>query len=397
MKNNSNKGIQNNKHYLSRSVRWIVFIFIVGIGGYLTLPSNYYLRRALTHLLPKIDQYPIFENRVVQAGSPRPWELSEAYNTKSIPERYLPRFEELGTVAYVIIQDNRLLFEQYWEDYSPESHSNSFSMAKSIVSLAIGCAIDDGFIRNVDQPVSDFFPEFKGYDGKALTLRHLLTMSAGVDFDEAYSSPFSPTTQLYYGDDLQEIAFGMKEIDEPGVNFIYQSGVTQLLGFIVEKATGEKLSDYVSRKLWTPMHAEESALWSLDRKDGMEKAYCCFNSNARDFARFGQLLLNNGQWDDRQLISSAYLAEATSPDTRLVYKDLGKPNHCYGFQYWILDYKGMKIPYMRGILGQYVFTLPEKNAVIVRLGHKRSDTYTADQHYPDDINTWLDAAMDLLQ
>ena len=322
MKNDSNNRVPANKHYLSRRVGWIVFIFMLGIGGYLALPSNYYLRRALIHLLPKIDQYPIFENRVVKAGSPRPWELSEAYNTKSIPERYLPRFEELGTVAYVIIQDNRLLFEQYWEDYSPESHSNSFSMAKSIVSLAIGCAIDDGFIRNVDQPVSDFFPEFKGYDGKALTLRHLLTMSAGVDFDEAYSSPFSPTTQLYYGDDLQEIAFGMKEIDEPGVNFIYQSGVTQLLGFIVEKATGEKLSDYVSRKLWTPMHAEESALWSLDRKDGMEKAYCCFNSNARDFARFGQLLLNNGQWDDRQLISPAYLAEATSPDTRLVYKDL---------------------------------------------------------------------------
>ena len=335
MKNDSNNRVPANKHYLSRRVGWIVFIFMLGIGGYLALPSNYYLRRALIHLLPKIDQYPIFENRVVKAGSPRPWELSEAYNTKSIPERYLPRFEELGTVAYVIIQDNRLLFEQYWEDYSPESHSNSFSMAKSIVSLAIGCAIDDGFIRDVDQPVSDFFPEFKGYDGKALTLRHLLTMSAGVDFDEAYSSPFSPTTQLYYGDDLQEIAFGMKEIDEPGVNFIYQSGVTQLLGFIVEKATGEKLSDYVSRKLWTPMHAEESALWSLDRKDGMEKAYCCFNSNARDFARFGQLLLNNGQWDDRQLISPAYLAEATSPDTRLVYKDLGKPNHCYGFQYSI--------------------------------------------------------------
>ena len=261
MKNDSNNRVPANKHYLSRRVGWIVFIFMLGIGGYLALPSNYYLRRALIHLLPKINQYPIFENRVVKAGSPRPWELSEAYNTKSIPERYLPRFEELGTVAYVIIQDNRLLFEQYWEDYSPESHSNSFSMAKSIVSLAIGCAIDDGFIRDVDQPVSDFFPEFKGYDGKALTLRHLLTMSAGVDFDEAYSSPFSPTTQLYYGDDLQEIAFGMKEIDEPGVNFIYQSGVTQLLGFIVEKATGEKLSDYVSRKLWTPMHAEESALW----------------------------------------------------------------------------------------------------------------------------------------
>lgn len=376
---------------------WIVFILIIGIGGYLALPSNYYLRRALVHLLPKIDQYPIFENRVVKAGAPRPWELSAAYNTKEIPGKYLPRFEELGTVAYVIIQDNQLLFEQYWEDYSPRSHSNSFSMAKSIVSLAIGRAIDDGYIRNVDQPVSDFFPGFEGYGGKPLTLRHLLTMSAGVDFDEAYSSPFSPTTQLYYGDDLEKIAFGMKEIDKPGVNFIYQSGVTQLLAFIVEKATGERLSDYVSRKLWTPMHAEENALWSLDHADGMEKAYCCFNSNARDFARFGQLLLNKGRWDGQQLISSSYLAEATTPYTSLIYKELDKPNQCYGFQFWILDYKGMKIPYMRGILGQYVLAVPDKNAVIVRLGHKRSDTYTADQHYPDDINTWLDAAMDILQ
>ena len=191
--------------------------------------------------------------------------------------------------------------------------------------------------------------------------------------------------------------------DLAGMNFVIRC-LAKRAGFIADAfvlrffgSFGNEVCDYVSRKLWTPMHAEESALWSLDRKDGMEKAYCCFNSNARDFARFGQLLLNNGQWDDRQLISPAYLAEATSPDTRLVYKDLGKPNHCYGFQYWILDYKGMKIPYMRGILGQYVFTLPEKNAVIVRLGHKRSDTYTADQHYPDDINTWLDAAMDLLQ
>ena len=356
MKNNSNKGIQNNKHYLSRSVRWIVFIFIVGIGGYLTLPSNYYLRRALTHLLPKIDQYPIFENRVVKAGSPRPWELSEAYNTKSIPERYLPRFEELGTVAYVIIQDNRLLFEQYWEDYSPESHSNSFSMAKSIVSLAIGCAIDDGFIRDVDQPVSDFFPEFKGYDGKALTLRHLLTMSAGVDFDEAYSSPFSPTTQLYYGDDVQEIAFGMKEIDEPGVNFIYQSGVTQLLGFIVEKATGEKLSDYVSRKLWTPMHAEESALWSLDRKDGMEKAYCCFNSNARDFARFGLFMLGGGMAGGKAVLPDDWIGMATTKRA-----ETGDPEYGYGYQWWTFNDGSYTA---RGIFGQGIFIDPARRLVI---------------------------------
>lgn len=375
---------------------WAILLALCCIGGYLVLPSNYYLRRALIHLLPKIDQYPIFENRTVKAGNPQPWPESEAYNKLSVPEKFQSVFEDLGTVAFVIIKDSTLLFEQYWEDYSPHSRSNSFSMAKSIVSLAIGCAIDDGFIKNVDQPVNDFYPEFKGYNGKALTLRHLLTMSAGVDFDEAYSSPFSPTTKLYYGDDLQQIALGMKEIEEPGIHFIYQSGVTQLLALIVEKATGENISSYVSRKLWTPLNAEEDALWSLDKKDGIEKAYCCFNSNARDFARFGQLILNKGNWNGKQLVSESYIKEATTPDTNLIFKEYNETNHCYGFQFWHLTYKDMEIPYMRGILGQYVFAIPELNAVVVRLGHKRSDTRTA-QHYPDDIDTWLGAAIEIIQ
>lgn len=375
---------------------WAILLALCCIGGYLVLPSNYYLRRALIHLHPKIDQYPIFENRTVKAGNPQSWPESEAYNKLSVPKKYQPVFEDLGTVAFVIIKDSALLFEQYWEDYSPRSHSNSFSMAKSIVSLAIGCAIDDGFIKNVDQPVNDFYPEFKGYNGKALTLRHLLTMSAGVDFDEAYSSPFSPTTKLYYGDDLQQIALGIKEIEEPGIHFIYQSGVTQLLALIVEKATGENISSYVSRKLWTPLNAEEDALWSLDKKDGIEKAYCCFNSNARDFARFGQLILNKGNWNGKQLVSESYIKEATTPDTNLIFKEYNETNHCYGFQFWHLTYKGMEIPYMRGILGQYVFAIPELNAVVVRLGHKRSDTRTA-QHYPDDIDTWLGAAIEIIQ
>ena len=119
---------------------WAILLALCCIGGYLVLPSNYYLRRALIHLLPKIDQYPIFENRMVKAGNPQPWPESEAYNKLSVPEKFQPVFENLGTVAFVIIKDSTLLFEQYWEDYSPHSRSNSFSMAKSIVSLAIGCA-----------------------------------------------------------------------------------------------------------------------------------------------------------------------------------------------------------------------------------------------------------------
>lgn len=345
--------------------------------------------------MPKIDQYPIFENRVVKAGNPQAWKFSQYYNKFSIPEKYAEDFDKLGTVAYVIIQNGELLFEQYWNNYSHQSHSNSFSVAKSIVSLAIGCAIDDGFIHNVDQPVSDFFPQFKGYNGKTLTLRHLLTMSAGLDFQESYSSAFSLTTQLYYGNNLDKITFGMKENEEPGVNFIYQSGVTQLLASIIEKATGENLCSYVSRRIWTPIQAEEDALWSLDRKDGMEKAYCCFNSNARDFARFGQLILNNGRWNGKKIISEQYIREAITADSSLIYKEHHEINRHYGFQFWTLEKNGMTIPYMRGILGQYIFVIPERNAVVVRLGHKRSDAYT-EQHYPADINIWLDAAMEIL-
>ena len=377
-----------------KKVLIVLTVIVAIIVAFLFYPTNYYLRKAIVHQLPTIDQYPIFENRVIEANDPQPWHISPKFNSVDLPEEQRPAFEELETVAFLVIRDSLLLFEEYWEDYSPGSLSNSFSMAKSIVSLAIGCAIDDGAIQGVDQPVSDFIPEFPGYDGKTLTIRHLLTMSAGVDYQEAYTSPFSPTTKLYYGNDLRRITMGMKEIETPGVNVVYQSAVTQLLAFILEKATGETLSHYVSRKLWTPMQAEENALWSLDRKEGMEKAYCCFNSNARDFARFGQLILNQGSWNNQQLVSQDYLIQAITPDTTLQYE--GDPNHYYGYQYWHLTYKGIPVYYMRGIYGQYVFAIPERNAVIVRLGHQRSETRTT-QRYPDDIDIWLETGFAIME
>ncbi|MDR1500519.1 MAG: beta-lactamase family protein [Tannerellaceae bacterium] len=362
-------------------------------AGYLMLPSNYFLRRIIVHTYPKIDQYPIFDNRVVEARSPRPWEKAEAYNTADVADSAMSAY---GTAAFVVIKDGELLFESYGEEFSSISLTNSFSMAKSIVSLAIGCAIGDGFIEGVDQPVGDFFGDFGAFEGDTLRIRHLLTMSAGVDFDESYTSPFKATAKLYYGNDLGKLTFGMKQNARPGVNFIYQSGVTQLLAFIVEKTTGESLSRYVSRKLWTPMHAEENALWSLDREGGMEKAYCCFNTNGRDFARFGQLILNNGEWDGEQLVPADYLAEAISADSTLNDNEYPGANRRYGFQFWHLEYKGLSVPYMRGLYGQYVFAIPEKNAVIVRLGRQRG-AIDYSRHYPSDIDLWLSTGLDIIE
>lgn len=129
------------------------------------------------------------------------------------------------------------------------------------------------------------------------------------------------------------------------------------------------------------------------QKNGIEKAYCCFNSNARDFARLGQLVLDSGFYAGKQLVSKEYIRQATSPATWL-RDDKGDTNTYYGYQFWILDYKNLRIPCFRGILGQYIFVIPDKNAVVVRLGKKRSDVYKG--NYPVDVFVWLDAALDLL-
>ncbi len=371
-----------------------IFTLIVVITV-LCLPSSDYIRNALRHGNPGIEDYALFENRIVKATSPKPWKIAEDYNRYTIPEQYLPVFEELETVAYIIIKDTAILFEKYWEDYYRRSYSGSFSVAKSIVSLAIGCALDEGLIKSTEQAVSDFFPQFAGYGERPLTLHHLLTMSAGFDFNEGYNSLFSPTTKLYYGNDVVRQTLAVKEVESPGVYFEYQSVVTQLLALILEQVTGESLSSYVSRKLWSPLNAEEDALWSLDKKDGTEKAYCCYNTNVRDFARFGQLLLNKGEWEGKQIVSEAYLDKALQPDTLLVNKKEKDRNYQYGYQFWQLHYEGLEVNYMRGILGQYIFSIPQKNAVVVRLGHKRGKQYTS-QHYPEDIDTWLGAALEII-
>jgi CubicO group peptidase (beta-lactamase class C family) len=258
----------------------------------------------------------------------------------------------------------------------------------------VGIALDEGKIKSLDQPVGEFIPSYNEGLEKQLTIRHLLTMSSGLDWQEEYSTPFSPTAQAYYGTDINSLMNEMKIIEEPGKEFEYLSGNTQLLAMVLEAATGQRISDYTSEKIWKKVGARDDALWNLDSEDGMEKAYCCFNTNVRDYARFGQLILNKGIWKGERIISEGYLAEATSAKEYLLDKETGDIVDFYGYQWWIVNYKGNQIPYMRGILGQYIFVIPEKNAVVVRLGHKRSSAYKG--HHPQDVYDYLDGAFSIL-
>jgi len=394
------------KFTFKKVVLYLLLTLLAGAGIFLSLPSNYFVHRALINWMPKIDQYPIFENRVVKAQTPQPWEIVPNIESKKIPVEFESDFNKYKTVAFVVVQHKKIIFEQYWNNYSQTSLSNSFSMAKSVVSLLVGCAITDGYIKSVNQPVHDFLPQWTSFDGKTLTIKDLLTMSAGVDWNESSTSLFAKNTEAYYGKDLWKLTQTEKLIEKPGVWFHYQSGVTQILGYILQKATGKSVSNYASEKIWTPIHAEQDALWSLDKKDGMEKAYCCFNSNARDFARLGQLILEKGKWGEKQVVDSNYIKEATTPAIWLKFKrklrqgetTYREPIPCsfYGYQIWIVNYKGLKIPYFRGILGQYIFVIPELNAVIVRLGKDRDKEYNVEQEYNKDLETWLDAGLAII-
>lgn len=373
--------------------RLLVALICCGVL-YFFLPT--YLQNSLLHLLPGIYDYQFFENNEVRNnGELVPWETDSLYNTDSLKTKYASYFRQMETVGFLVIQKGKILHESYFMGSDEAKLSGSFSAAKSIVAMLIGCAIDDGYIASVNDPVGKYLETYNQGDLSVVTIRDLLHMSSGLSWDESYSNPFSVTTQAYYGDDLWPLVSNLKLVRPSGEEFKYLSGDTQLLGFVVKAATGKSLASYCSEKIWSKVGASQSAYWSADREGGMEKAYCCFNASLRDFARFGKLLLHNGQFDSTQVISTAYMKEMQKPANHLKNPSTGKPVDFYGYQMWHLEHNGYKIPYMRGIGGQYIFSIPSKDAIVVRLGHRRSETKVG-MHRADAFR-YLDMALEILE
>jgi CubicO group peptidase (beta-lactamase class C family) len=351
-----------------KKILYFLLAIVLLLNIYILVTGKYYIYSAFYHNFAGIDDYKIFPNREIPASSnPEPWPISYLYNKKNISPQFRNVLEGSSSVAFLVIKQDSLLYEEYWDGYSENSFSSSFSVAKSIVSALIGAAIREGKIKNVDQKISDFLPEFRTEKKKDITIKDVLMMSSGIEWDEAYANPFSITTEAYYGNDLYKIMKDLEAEKKPGEEFEYKSGDTQILGFVLEKATGKTLSEYAYEKLWEPMGAERKALWSLDREDGHEKAYCCYNSNARDFARLGYLYLHKGNWKGKQLVDTSYVEASVAPNF-LKFKD--STCNFYGYQWWVIpDCQGEKVFYARGILGQIILVIPSKEIVAVRLGH----------------------------
>jgi CubicO group peptidase (beta-lactamase class C family) len=350
-----------------------VLVFLVGVvvifSAYAFISGRTYLFKAVIYNFANIDDYKKFSNNTVAVAAPKPWKVSAEYNKINYPDSLNNLIESLGTVGLLMIRNDSVVAERYWDGYSDSSLSGSFSMAKSITGILIGAAIKEGKIGSVNDAVGKYLPEFAEGDKAKIKIVDLLTMSSGTDWKESYIDPFSVTTEAYYGSDVYKTATGVKAIHPPGTLHDYKSGDTQLLGLLLEKATGKSLSEYASEKLWKPLGAEHPALWSTDHANGNEKAYCCFNSNTRDFARIGKLMLDSGKCNGIAVIDSAYFTNSIKPNH--ITDTKGLPCDYYGYQWWI-DPEHPEIFYARGILGQYIIMIPSKKMIIVRLGKMTS-------------------------
>ncbi|WP_304137162.1 serine hydrolase domain-containing protein [Mesonia mobilis] len=329
------------------------------------------------HKTAYIDDYPNFDNRTIEAGKPQAWPEHSAYNSVQATQKLQQTNEDLGTVAFLIIKNDSIWYESYADGYSATSKTNSFSMAKSVTSALLGKAIRDGYIKNLEQPVADFFPQFD----KRLTVGDLSSMASGLNWQEDYYNPFGMTAQSYLDENIRKIILNLKVVEQPGEKFKYLSGNTELLGMVIEKATQKSLSNYLSESFWEPLGMHEDALWQLDSEEsGMEKAFCCLASNARDFAKFGRLYAHQGNFRGRQLLDSSFVQKSTEP------RFAETPFYGYGF--WLSNFMHKKIVVMRGILGQYVISIPEDKVIIVRLGHQRGERLT-DKKFTKDFYTYI--------
>jgi len=377
---------------VKKVIKWVfivVFLFLIAVNIAIVVTGRYYIYKGIAntylkgHIRPTIYDLEVFNNRKVEIGAPQPWAEHKNLGRLTISNDERALIERLNTASFIVAYRDTIIFEEYWGDHGPNVIGNSFSMAKSIVSILIGVALDEGKIKSLDEPVANYLPEFDD-EKKNITIRDVLTMSTGLSWSESYISPFCDVAELYYDTDDRDLSCNRRVVEEePGKTFKYKSGDTQVLMYVLAEATGMNVSEYASEKLWKPMGAESEAWWSLaDGEESTEKAFCCLYATSRDFLRLGKLVNNRGNWNGNQLVPKTYMDEFCT--LAPLKKDDGKQNNVYGFQYWIYEGLPYEVTYFRGMSGQYIISIPEKELVILRSGNGTDASWKNTDEIKDD-------------
>lgn len=266
------------------------------------------------------------------------------------------------SAALLVLQGGRLRLERYGLDFEDGVRWTSFSVAKSFTSTLVGAALRDGHIRSMDDKVSDYIPGMKGSAYDAVSIRQLLTMTSGVRWSEDYADPQSDVARFNSHrpepgvDALVSYLRQLPRAAPAGTRWNYSTGETNLVGVLLAQATGKPLAAYLQEKVWQPAGMERQATWLLS-KTGLEISGCCIQASPRDFARFGQFILEGARVQGRSIVPDGWLQEATTART-----GIGQPGRGYGYQWWTYDDGSFTA---RGIFGQGLFIDPARQLVIV--------------------------------
>lgn len=356
------------------------YIFV--IFGILFLQSCV-VTRGIKYGNASVDDYTVFEQDTVARGV-QTFKFHEKQQNNTLVDTlkfdiYLSKTDTLLNLtlreamdyydiasAAIVIQNDTILFEHYSGGWNRDSQSCIFSVTKTVTSMLCGIALKEGYIKSLNDPVTDYIPEQKDADPTfaELKIEHLLDMTAGLDFDENYSwNPFSKMAKLYFGNNTLKVLKSLKFINTPGENFSYDSATTAILGLVIERATGQSYAQYLSEKIWQPLGMERDALIGLDsQKHHTAKSFAGLTTNVRDLAKIGKLFLNNGACNGVQIVDSTFVNRCMSTHTAGLS---GKAQREYSYSwYWgIADEENGKRKFFNSLeeLELYYKNHPEKN------------------------------------
>lgn len=307
-----------------------------------------------------LDAMPVLaKSRVIEAGgSVRPLPQGMLDLSAIDIDAYM---NSQRSAAIVILHDGKLVYEKYGLGFGPEGKWTSFSVAKSLTSTMVGAAVKDGHIKSLDDKVTDYIAGLKGSAYDDVTVRQLLTMTSGVRWNEDYTDPKSDVAlfnehKAAEGEDVTVSYMKTLPREAPaGTKWVYKTGETNLIGVLVSEATGKTLAEYLSEKVWKPYGMEQDATWLLGAT-GHEISGCCIQAATRDYARFGQFILEGGVAGGKQVMPDGWLELATTKQT-----GIGMPGRGYGFQWWTNDDGSFAA---QGIFGQGIFIDPARKLVI---------------------------------
>ena len=307
-----------------------------------------------------MDRIPILaKSNVIEAGDKvYPMPKGEPITIGTDVDAYM---KAQRTAGLVIVEDGKIRLEKYGLDFSGDGKWTSFSVAKSFTSTLVGAAIKDGYIKSIEDKVSAYIPDLQGSAYDDVTIRQLLTMTSGIKWNEDYADPKSDVAlfnqhKAENGMDVTVSYMRKLPREAPaGTKWVYKTGETNLIGVLVSSATKKTLSSYLSEKLWAPFGMEQDASWLLGAT-GHEISGCCIQASTRDYARFGQFMLDGAKVNGIAILPDGWITPATTKQA-----EIGVEGKGYGFQWWTYDDGSYAA---QGIFGQGIFIDPKRRLVI---------------------------------